>query len=160
MEYNNEKYYFTGKPCKYGHIDVRLKSNRRCKSCLIEARKLWYKTDRGKILKSISDNKYYEANKEKLIEKAHTYYGNHKSKYKYLSKKRKWRIKIATPSWADLNKIREFYENCPDGYEVDHIIPLRGKNISGLHVIENLQYLTKKENRAKSNKFEPSGNLL
>lgn len=58
-----------------------------------------------------------------------------------------------TPPWADLEKIKEFYSNCPEGHEVDHIIPLQGKLISGLHVLENLQYLTAAENRRKSNKW-------
>ena len=51
---------------------------------------------------------------------------------------------------ADRNLIKEFYKNTPDGYEVDHIIPLSG---GGLHHQDNLQYLTKEENRRKSNKI-------
>jgi 5-methylcytosine-specific restriction endonuclease McrA len=58
-----------------------------------------------------------------------------------------------TPAWADLEAIELFYLNCPDGYEVDHIIPLQGKKVSGLHVLDNLQYLTMYENRSKGNKF-------
>lgn len=58
-----------------------------------------------------------------------------------------------TPKWADIIKINEFYRNCPKGYEVDHIIPLHGNNISGLHIHTNLQYLTKEENSKKGNKF-------
>jgi hypothetical protein len=41
----------------------------------------------------------------------------------------------------NLSIIKEFYSKCPIGYEVDHIIPLNGKNVSGLHTITNLQYL-------------------
>lgn len=49
--------------------------------------------------------------------------------------------------------IEEFYNNCPEGYHVDHIIPLQGDNVSGLHVLSNLQYLTVRDNIIKSNKF-------
>lgn len=58
-----------------------------------------------------------------------------------------------TPPWADLNKIKDIYDNCPEGYHVDHIIPLNGKFISGLHIETNLQYLPAIDNIRKGNKF-------
>jgi len=59
-------------------------------------------------------------------------------------------LRNQTPPTADRAAIKQFYANCPPGYEVDHIIPIsRG----GLHVLENLQYLTITENRRKSNKL-------
>lgn len=58
------------------------------------------------------------------------------------------------PPWANKEDIKEFYLNCPDGHHVDHIVPLRGKYVSGLHVIENLQYLPASENMSKGNKFK------
>lgn len=60
-----------------------------------------------------------------------------------------------TPKWADLELIAKFYRERPEGLHVDHIIPLKGKLVSGLNVLENLQYLPATENQRKRNKFEP-----
>jgi len=67
------------------------------------------------------------------------------------------------PKWitkAHLNEIKAIYikaarisqeTNTP--HDVDHIIPIHGKIVTGLHVPWNLQILTHKENAAKSNKL-------
>lgn len=59
----------------------------------------------------------------------------------------------ATPKWADLDKIKRIYNNCPTGFHVDHIMPLNGVGFCGLHVEYNLQYLTAKENCSKGNRL-------
>lgn len=60
-----------------------------------------------------------------------------------------------TPSWANEAEILEFYKNCPEGYHVDHIVPLQGDCVSGLHVKQNLQYLLAKDNLSKGNRYIP-----
>lgn len=65
------------------------------------------------------------------------------------SNARKSRLRLQTPAWADMKRIVAFYASCPPGHEVDHIIPLKGRTVSGLHVHENLQYLPMLDNRRK-----------
>lgn len=74
----------------------------------------------------------------------------------YRTKLQKQDIIKRTPSWADMDKIKDFYLKCPDGFHVDHIIPLRGKTVCGLHIHTNLQYLWASDNLIKSNKYEIS----
>lgn len=68
--------------------------------------------------------------------------------------KQKEKIIKATPKWVNLNEISSIYRKCPENYHVDHIVPLKGANICGLHVPWNLQYLPASENIKKSNKYE------
>lgn len=99
--------------------------------------------------------RYYQKNKEVHKQRVQKWQTENKKLYRALQKyhcaKRHKHIKCATPSWADLDKIKDIYLNCPDGHHVDHIVPLRGKSVSGLHVHTNLQYLPKVDNMKKSN---------
>jgi hypothetical protein len=67
---------------------------------------------------------------------------------------------LATPAWADKKAIQAVYAECRrrtketgKHHHVDHIIPLQGKHVCGLHVENNLQVLPSHENVKKSNKY-------
>ena len=107
---------------------------------------------------------YYLNNAEKQKKYTKNYTLNNKDKIKEyhlknphtqkaITAKRRALKLTATPKFADLNKIKDIYKNCPKGYHVDHIVPLQGKEVCGLHVEWNLQYLTPSENSSKSNKL-------
>lgn len=66
---------------------------------------------------------------------------------------RKARKLMATPSWVDKKALVLVYQECPIGMHVDHIVPLKGKTVCGLHVPWNLQYLTPEQNLAKGNRL-------
>lgn len=95
----------------------------------------------------------YHKNPQKHADYARNAYRRNPGPGKALSAARRARILNATPPWANLEAIRDFYELCPPGYHVDHIHPLKGKTVCGLHVWENLQYLPAKENMSKGNRF-------
>lgn len=135
-----------------------------CKSCRNAAKKtyrtnnkdkcnnynsLWQKTN--KISSSLASKKWKKNNSHRV---------NSINSARYAAKLQR------TPKWLtveQLAEIEEFYtitkelqwlSDKTDPLEVDHIVPLQGKNVCGLHVPWNLQVLTKSENSRKRNKFE------
>lgn len=75
------------------------------------------------------------------------------------SRRRAYKLK-ASPKWADSKKILEVYKQRESitketgvMHHVDHIVPLQGKYVCGLHVDNNLRIIPALENIVKSNKF-------
>jgi len=89
------------------------------------------------------------------------YYEKHRDKFVARGAKRRAARLKATPTWADLNAIEKIFRLAAEltsttgiQHSVDHIVPLRGRNVCGLHVAHNLQVITAKANRQKFNKHE------
>lgn len=129
-----------------------------CSKCKTSKSFIEFNKDKSKLAGLCSSCKvcfseYYINNKANKLEYQKLYAKNNNTKVAALVSKRKAAKLQAIPKWADLDKIKEIYKTCPKGYHVDHIIPLKGENVCGLHVENNLRHLPAEENIRKSNKY-------
>lgn len=100
-----------------------------------------------------SYRKYYETNRESIRKKAKLRRQKERCARAGYQAARRARLQLAMPKWVNKKELIHIYKNCPEGFHVDHIIPLNNPNVCGLHVPWNLQYLPEKENLKKSNKI-------
>lgn len=121
----------------------------------------WRKANPGKASARASD--WNKSNPEKRKTISAKYSAANPEKSAASVRLRNARKLHATPSWADLARIKCYYAVAAmlnreglQKWEVDHIVPLRGKNVCGLHISHNLQLLTARENQSKGNKH-PDG---
>lgn len=171
--------YFTGSPCRHGHVDVRRTVDRKCAGCNRMRAEQWRAANperhksqnREQYLARKDERKaaqraWNAANAEYAKQYAQRYRDSNPEIAKawrrankqravwYATTRRAAKLQ-RTPMWSDAKAVEEFYLNCPDDMHVDHVVPLRGRLVSGLHVLNNLQYLDKKANISKGNKFDP-----
>lgn len=162
--------------CKRGHERVpgNTLKNGACKTCAHMTSRKWYieHSERSKEI----DIKSRKKNREKRIERAKKW--NRENRERVNLNNRRWcknnshiinafskKYKISkihrTPKWLtkehiieikliyELSKLISNHVGIP--HHVDHIVPLRGKNVSGLHVPWNLRVIPAKENMKKHN---------
>lgn len=116
--------------------------------------------ERQRRLELKNSSKWVESERKRSLNK---YYKNKAPYIANAAKRRASKLK-ATPSWLtdydwemikwtyDCAKIAE--EHYGKSYHVDHIVPLQGKNVCGLHVPWNLQVIPAKQNLTKGNRYE------
>jgi len=135
----------------------RGKPNAQCKKCKYAKDQIYRENNREMLANKSSAHwkQYKNTNRQKEVNrtKCETYRKAHPHVFRYHTAKRRTSQLQATPFWANMDKIYEIYANCPEGYHVDHAVPIVHDLVCGLHVEFNLQYLTKHENLSKSNKF-------
>jgi hypothetical protein len=108
----------------------------------------------------IKRKSYYKSYNKQWIKDNPEYFSQYRKLNKGLinakTARRRAQKRLACPFWADRDILKKFYVDCPKGKVVDHIVPLHNNLVCGLHVINNLQYLTPKQNSIKGHKFEPT----
>ena len=145
-------------PEKLRAIDAATKARNRDK---VLARKAEYRRKQGgKVL--AYNAAYRERNREKDREWKRAYAKKNPHVYREARARRRATEISATPAWADVMKIQGVYAEClrrstETGvrHHVDHIVPLQGRHVCGLHVYENLRVIPWHENARKSNKWGP-----
>lgn len=148
--------------CRPSRKEYLKKYRQENKEILSEYNKKYYSENSEKFKNDFRE--YYKNNSEKIKEKRSNHYRNNKSNYLFYSRTRKACQKSRTPSWLSKEhkqQILTFYKEAKRlssetgiTYHVDHIVPLQGKLVCGLHVPWNLQIIPAKDNLTKSNKHE------
>lgn len=122
----------------------------------------YYYNNRERVLETVK--RYAEKNKDIIKIKAQEYNKNNPEIGRANSALRRARKKNASPKWltaTHLATIKSIYKAANNlskktgvAHHVDHIVPLSGKLVCGLHVPWNLQVLTQYNNLSKHNKFD------
>ena len=133
----------------YLHSDGR--PRRQCKACRNSSNAAWLKAhpEQAAEIRKVA----YTLNPEKALQATRTWRENNKPYDAYRAKLYRMRKQNQVPPWADIEKIKQIYLSCPKGWHVDHIVPLKGERVSGLHVETNLQHLPAIENMRKRNHY-------
>jgi hypothetical protein len=159
---NGSTQFFTGAPCRRGHLAFRFVSSGDCVVCSREkmqtrpaTQKRGYDENRRHHITIDPDFAERRRAQKTDSERARRQRLDVKAGRRAERMKRTADQRHRTPAWADHDKIRAFYRLAAafsDLYvphHVDHIVPLNGATVSGLHVEQNLQVIPAEDNLRK-----------
>jgi hypothetical protein len=143
-----------------------------CKECASKSTKKYHQDNpeynkkqyqKNKNARAEYNRKYRQNNRDAMIEYTRKWKQENKGAINAGKAKRRAHKRNSTPEWLTEeqdNKIKMYYKIAKalekmDGVKrhVDHIVPLKGKGVRGLHVPWNLQILTAEANLSKNNSY-------
>lgn len=129
-----------------------------CMECKREAKRKDYAKNRAAY--RANQREYYLKNEDQIKQKVASWRSDNLPAYNARQATYRAKKLNATPPWADLDAIRDVYKErdklcreTGENWHVDHIIPLNGVDVCGLHCEDNLQIIPAVENARKSNIF-------
>lgn len=128
-----------------------------CKSCIKLYNKKYYIENKDKIINNVNIYKSNNKEKVKTYLKLYSKEWRNNNKSKNCHKAALYRTrKLNASNIADIENIKQAYKKCSEinkitgiTHHVDHIIPLKGKDVCGLHVSWNLQIIKAEDNLKK-----------
>lgn len=174
-------YYFTGKPCKHGHLSPRFASNKACVACE-KARTTLLTPDARDHLRE-QRRKHEESRRDRKREYARIWYKRNKERIKQQRRAHpnfKRRMRSANEQYRKACRKADIYKTYPDiqhridliydemkrrneaGLDVvvDHIIPIKHDLVCGLHLPWNMQLISRRKNSQKGNTFDADHDFL
>lgn len=160
--------YFTGKPCLRGHVDFRAADKGMCCTCIRELAAKRYAANPAKAAEASArwrakNPGYAERSRERINMNSRAYRERNREKCAALRANSRARRLQAVPGWfgeLDEFAISEAHalaalRNAATGerWEVDHVYPIAGRRVCGLHVAGNIQVVPLAYNRRKSNRM-------
>ena len=132
-----------------------------CKACDNVKKAQYREANRDKLLRDKQQD--YAKNRDRYLADKKVYRQENKGAIRALNAARKHVVKLRTPVWLsedDFWLIKEAYKLAARRteifgfqWDVDHIVPLQGTTVSGMHVPWNLQVIPATDNIRKKNKF-------
>jgi hypothetical protein len=149
-----------GRPCRHGHLAPWNWRHGYCRTCLYEKQARYEKTEFGRAAQRAAQARYQASDKGRTFEQNYQPTEAVRAYNRAYAAERYAAEMAATPGWLNDEQkaqILAIYRDAASRdtlHHVDHIVPIKGNAVCGLHVPWNLRVIPAAENLSKGNRFK------